>query len=764
MKFETVTEAHIREALVDFEKRGLPDGFRESTGFDVEVDGKLYPPKPLMAYANQRATGEPLLNNFRGGRNTDCFKAFGRLGFRVIPRANPADLAVWVNRYIELISNEGKGNSYNELYKWEAVKWFQSHWTDQLEASNVLDVIGDAFSKSGNLLSGQHFLPLKMLLEMARVNPERTSQALRELFDEAMELEKRLLNFEEFGRWYLKEYRPGEKISHYQSDRAMMAYLTMRYPKKYFLYKNGMFNKFCALTGFWPKYGSARRGSNEVVFDFMSMCEALKIVLLSNANLMEAHRARIPEDFALEDDSNLLVQDFVYSVGTYLSAAPEQDEDLAKEMKEHFRRWLLEEQGVQSSTASSYLRAIELLELHFAVKVYGQNQAQLESLYADLKANQRTQKYHHPEASSYGKHYFYSAAIDQFIRFLNRHGDVAATSELNQIFFGPPGTGKTFNTINEAVKIAAPDFFAENENHRSEVRQRFDELLISEGEHEDGQIGFTTFHQSMSYEDFIEGIKPARPREGDAYLKYDIEEGIFKKMCRLAEENEGKNYVLIIDEINRGNVSAIFGELITLIEPNKRAGTEEALEVVLPYSKKIFSVPKNLYLIGTMNTADRSVEALDSALRRRFAFTEMAPDANVIAQHGELSESNGILEEAGVKVDLVKLLETINARIEVLRDKDCLIGHSYLMEVKTLADLRRAFKDKIIPLLQEYFFADLGKMSLILGPSFVTAEGADRIGFAKGHDYDGMLVNELQERKVYRLTSPDTWDFEQIIA
>jgi 5-methylcytosine-specific restriction protein B len=268
----------------------------------------------------------------------------------------------------------------------------------------------------------------------------------------------------------------------------------------------------------------------------------------------------------------------------------------------------------------------------------------------------------------------------------------------------------------------------------------------------------------MSYEDFIEGIKPSSPKEGDSYLKYDVEEGIFKKMCRLAAANEEKNYVLIIDEINRGNVSAIFGELITLVEPNKRAGAEESLGIVLPYSKAIFSVPKNLHIIGTMNTADRSVEALDSALRRRFAFKEMAPDPDVIAAHGKLAENNGVLEEGRLKVNLPELLKTINGRIELLRDKDCLIGHSYLMEVKTLEDLRRAFLDKIIPLLQEYFFADLGKLSLILGPSFVEVVNDKEVSFAKGHDYDQLLVNELQERKVYRLTSPDIWDFEQILA
>jgi 5-methylcytosine-specific restriction protein B len=164
-------------------------------------------------------------------------------------------------------------------------------------------------------------------------------------------------------------------------------------------------------------------------------------------------------------------------------------------------------------------------------------------------------------------------------------------------------------------------------------------------------------------------------------------------------------HVLIIDEINRANVSKVFGELITLIEPSKRAGATEALEVILPYSKKPFSVPGNLYLIGTMNTADRSLATLDIALRRRFDFLEMSPDPETLS---------GILLQS---IDISKLLRVMNQRIEVLLDRDHALGHAYLLPLKSdpsLARLACIFRKQILPLLQEYFFEDWERIRWVL--------------------------------------------------
>lgn len=516
--------------------------------------------------------------------------------------------------------------------------------------------------------------------------------------------------------------------------------------------------------------------------------------------------------------------------------------------------------------------------------------------------------------------------------------------ELNQIFFGPPGTGKTYNTINEAIKIADPEFYKANHNNRDELKKRFKLLLLNNDNENVGQIGFTTFHQSMSYEDFIEGIKPLEP-DTDKYLKYKIQEGIFKRICRIANDSinavdvkpdsllslsqdefdnahfykmslgnsqsdldneiydyciqnncialgwgdgydytgkdeksikefaiekgierfsvtainqfkillkvgdyviisngnyyvraigkvvgeyeyreespfansssynqfrnvewiftdksipateiynknlsqqtiyqlikseikqeffvkdkkvdlvklpkNPKNYVLIIDEINRGNVSSIFGELITLIEKDKRAGTDEELSVVLPYSKKEFKVPQNVFIIGTMNTADRSIEALDTALRRRFSFREMPPKPELILLEGKLKDKNGKIDD----IDVVEILKVMNDRIEKLIDKDHKIGHSYFLGIETLDELKQAFKDKVIPLLEEYFFGDFGKISLVLGSSFITKSSKSGVLFAKNNEYDPSVANDLLERSVYEITSTNNWDFKAI--
>jgi hypothetical protein len=516
--------------------------------------------------------------------------------------------------------------------------------------------------------------------------------------------------------------------------------------------------------------------------------------------------------------------------------------------------------------------------------------------------------------------------------------------DLNQIFFGPPGTGKTYHTINEAIKIADPVFYQEHKDDRDKLKERFKLLLLNNDNEDIGQIGFTTFHQSFSYEDFIEGIKPLKPLLGDTYLKYDIREGVFKRICRLANDSikakelesknlinlneeefektqfykislgntqleedkeifgyciknncitigfgEGKNleglgekdiriwgkeknqsddsirslnyfknflkighyilvsngnhycraigkvvgeyeyqespfsdnstynhfrkiewlvsgedipvkdlyyknftqktiynlekseikkeffikgiksdlmqlpknpknFVLVIDEINRGNVSSIFGELITLIEKDKRAGTEEELSVTLPYSKKEFKVPQNVYIIGTMNTADRSIEALDTALRRRFSFREMPPKPELIVKEGKLKDKQGKVGD----IDVVRILETINDRIEKLIDKDHKIGHSYFLGVSDENELKAAFKNKVIPLLEEYFFGDFGKISLVLGSSFITKTTKANVAFAKNNEYDPSIAADLLERSVYEVTESINWDFKAI--
>jgi len=209
---------------------------------------------------------------------------------------------------------------------------------------------------------------------------------------------------------------------------------------------------------------------------------------------------------------------------------------------------------------------------------------------------------------------------------------------------------------------------------------------------------------------------------------------------------DNKPHVLIIDEINRGNISRIFGELITLIEPSKRAGKDEAISVTLPYSKVPFSVPKNLYIIGTMNTADRSLALMDTALRRRFDFIEMMPDRSLVSEGVE-----------GVNVRL--MLKKINQRIEVLYDREHTIGHSFLMNAKSLADLQTAFKNKILPLLEEYFYDDWEKIRLVLADKdqnfYQKLDNDDDLFLGMDNDYDGQIK--------YRRTNVEEYSQEAFI-
>lgn len=504
---------------------------------------------------------------------------------------------------------------------------------------------------------------------------------------------------------------------------------------------------------------------------------------------------------------------------------------------------------------------------------------------------------------------------------------IESNQALNQILYGPPGTGKTYTTVEKAISIVNPRFDLKQD--RNKVKEEYERLV------KNGEIVFTTFHQSMSYEDFIEGIKPttisgredeeASENSMDEHkpIQYEIQDGVFKRLCQRAKggalmkldfdslwkrffdhlmESKGEvvfksisseikfekedssenvlnvrfkkttddpskegrrlfqarknaakkifderldasdptvntrqeiekilsagrstiynavynyffefnklgekfkskkekgNFVLIIDEINRGNVSQIFGELITLIEEDKRLGREEQLEVVLPYSKKPFGVPANLYLIGTMNTADRSVEALDAALRRRFTFEEMAPRPELLRpsmmlqrlwikyedlawkdpnweqaesdflklftaeildrKKYEALENETIFENLNLKFDKIVdfkginfevILNGLNKRIEKLLDKDHQIGHSYFINVFSFDQLKSAFCNKIIPLLQEYFFGDYGKIGLILGQKFFENEYDSEVKFKNFFDYSD---DGFSERKIYRL-------------
>jgi 5-methylcytosine-specific restriction protein B len=233
------------------------------------------------------------------------------------------------------------------------------------------------------------------------------------------------------------------------------------------------------------------------------------------------------------------------------------------------------------------------------------------------------------------------------------------------------------------------------------------------------RYSFVTFHQSYGYEEFVEGLRPVL--DGDAEsgeIQYEIRSGVFKDLCRRAWSEPDQRFAMVIDEINRGNISKIFGELITLIEPDKRDGAENAVSVTLPYSGERFSVPANVDIIGTMNTADRSLALLDTALRRRFEFVPVMPDS----RDDPGAPLAGLRVSAGEQViDIPRMLDAINQRVEALYDRDHCIGHAYFTPLAKVPDgderlvaLQQVFSTRILPLLEEYFFEDWQKIRLVL--------------------------------------------------
>ena len=375
---------------------------------------------------------------------------------------------------------------------------------------------------------------------------------------------------------------------------------------------------------------------------------------------------------------------------------------------------------------------------------------------------------------------------------------------LNTIIYGPPGTGKTYsiskykskliskqiskfsNLIKGNVKDALLFLFNKNDNlpanpfdiWRSEEFQKlqeyngrtrsngsavrnelaYDDVMFNrvedngrvmyrasadgleyirsliEIQNEQPRAGindffeFVTFHQSYGYEEFIEGIRAETNDIGN--ISYSVRDGVFKAFCRRAENDQDNNYLFVIDEINRGNISKIFGELITLLEPNKRLGAKEEMTTTLPYSGDKFGVPSNVYIVGTMNTADRSIALLDIALRRRFDFIEIMPNPKLLS-----SNVGG--------VDLQKLLSSINISLSNKIDRNHQIGHSYFMDINVLADLHNVWYQKIIPLLQEYFYEDNDDLRSVL-KIFINN---DEIAKLDGDEFKEALVSIYEEKQ-----------------
>ena len=937
---EKITKEHVLAAVNRIKTEQF--ALTPSTKFDVLIEGTTYPPKEIMRYAHEQMNGQHKWE-LGGGKATN--KYLERMGFDIISKMDNPVQALII-RYKKYLQNDRLSN---EIYKWNLLAQFRGR--PNIEVDDFYKEI-----KETNFFNLIYPVGIGVIHHLAKDRTEPYRECFIQLFNESIPLIDRI-NY--FNSETLKIYRQlvtEENRSHHHDERTIATFLTYHNPSLYTFYKDSFYQKYCKLIGINAK------PKGEKYAHYLSLIDDfINDYINDDEELLNLVNEIIPIDAFKDESHKLLAQDILYQtldkqigmersfwrIGTddnngtsywdYMksnkracigwSELGDLTEKNIKTKKDIER--LLDDEGFYPNDKRNLSRkAGEILNFYSEMKVGDVVLAQKGDSVLGIGILSDEYIYEKGAGFAHQKPVDWLTTIPILknkegtltsvyklsdINLINKINELFNNNKieitdfseknykmntpLNQILYGPPGTGKTYNTINKALEIIGETIEGKT---REEIKKTFNNKL------DEGQIVFTTFHQSMSYEDFIEGIKPLKPLVSDSFVKYDIINGIFKSVCENAKSNflnsisqnksilsfeeafeqlkedwddntemkfplktEGydftiigfnqnaiqfkkasggthhslsnntlkeyyygkeydvkkglglyftpvlnklkqyslnkkldatvKPYVLIIDEINRGNVSQIFGELITLIEEDKRLGAKEELQVTLPYSKEKFGVPPNLYIIGTMNTADRSVEALDTALRRRFSFTEMPPMPNLLSPQRKIWElwwdypdlqwdaepyktketllyellgvpedlkpSNSIwlkMKDHGKNEDQIALfdnipfnginleilLNIINKRIEKLLDKDHQIGHSYFMSVSSIEDLLLAFQDKIIPLLQEYFFGDYGKIGLVLGSGFITIKPLDSENVFAKFDYP---TDGYDEKQIYQI-------------
>ena len=688
-------------------------------------------------------------------------------------------------QYLVLTQNQ------DELYKWELGKKFKENWNlDAIDFSKMLSSI-----KLGNLLSQQS----TSFYNLARKNPDDARQYFQFIFDDSNSIDKRIRDTNINANELLKKWHPSWTISG-QDERTLSVFWAFNDMSNHAPYKSSFYTKYCSLIGVKSvspreKYSDYLRLLNEFIRDYIEKDEAL--IKLHDSFLDSSKHISDPEH-------KLMAQNILYSIldGYWNPENSEDKKDISNDLIEiidmkgnlntilygppgtgktyHINNLIERLESIKNESNSDLIILDELKNFwHLAPGQGGY-------LWPKLK-----------EGDYLGYEWCNSNLGDLSKMDLNTQSIITAFSKVKKGDYFCVISGKKllgvakathdydyqktiknelwdFQTIKvEWIKIFeiplllnsthTPSFARLNNGSRWEsIKTELSNEGIFIGDSKTTiktilkkNFTFTTFHQSTSYEDFIEGIKPIISENQDDKLLYSVEQGSFYIACDKAanlagysdlneaiedtKENRRQKFsnaipfYYFIDEINRGNVSSIFGELITLIEDNKRLGAKAEILADLPYSNNLFGIPSNLYIIGTMNTADRSVEALDTALRRRFSFEEMLPKPELLKDKGE----NGSGKVGAIVLE--ELLTTINERIEALVDRDHTIGHAFFMEVDSLDSLRNVFANKVIPLLQEYFYGDYAKMEMVIGSDFFDVKESSKIIFAvKPEDFESI--------------------------
>lgn len=620
----------------------------------------------------------------------------------------------------------------DEMYKWEAIQHFQKNWN--IDAENFFDMFMEATDKTNNLLANMNNYPRGMMKTFAAADPEAVRVMFKGLFDERRDLAERIDQFIASAEELRVKYDDGTWRQHYQTANAISTYLWLRYPDKYYIYKYSEVRAVAKEidSDFVPKKGGA---TANVEGGFKLYNEIRKVIVMDDELDMLLKNA-LKESCYPDSKKITMTIDVGFFVSRFYNQEKEADLD-ALHSDAEFSKWyaavidtlykmggkgkrpdvhqkIIEDYGItehdlkviNSSGNVKVLNEIDwarnylvyegfidklesglwsLTDLGKTVIITDELAGKLTAKWGKIKSAKREHRYvPEMDLSPYYKYrekdernsnipYTKGDFLGQVYMTEERYDTLAALlqNKKNLILQGAPGVGKTF-----AAKRLAYSMM---------------------GEKDESRIEFIQFHQNYSYEDFIMGY---RPREEG----FKLTEGIFYQFCLKAAEHPDKDYFFIIDEINRGNMSKIFGELLMLIEKDYRG-----ISAKLAYSRKEFAVPKNLYIIGMMNTADRSLAMIDYALRRRFSFFEMEPAFNskgFKAYQASLQNEtlNALIEQV---IDLNREIKTDDSLGEGF-----LIGHSYFcgQEECTEEWMKSIVYYSIIPMLQEYWFDDRQKV------------------------------------------------------
>ncbi len=640
-----------------------------------------------------------------------------------------------------------------EKYKWEAVKCFQDSWN--VNAEDFAEMLSRCLSKTGNLLASTNNFPEKMITGFAKTSPEEVRAMFIDLFDESREVYERMEAFKTRAAVLLERYGNGAG-QHYQHENAVSAYLWLRYPNKYYIYK---FSEVKAVASELESNYQFKKGAYaDNIRNCFKLYDEIRNELKQDAELINLFRGQLTDTCYPDPELNTLTFDIAFYISRYNSQeqAAQQDLPVREPIQQNilpFRAgeegrgywwlnanpkvWRFSElaageevsytlynddgnkrrvfQNFLDARAGDWVIGYEVNPVKQVVaiaqicteqdgeeivikKIEGLDSPIDYQTLRDCPELENMEYFRNPRGSLFKLTKAEFDCIMDLIRednplepetafepytrenFLEevymtgeRYDRLAALlrNKKNIILQGAPGVGKTF-----AAKRLAYSIMGEQDENRVELVQ---------------------FHQNYSYEDFVMGYKPA----GEGFeLKY----GIFYRFCHKASNQPGKDFFFIIDEINRGNMSRIFGELLMLIECGYR-GTE----VSLAYNGLPFSVPENVYIIGMMNTADRSLAMIDYALRRRFSFFEMEPGFDAA---GFLQYQNGLDNET--LNELIARVKALNKEIALdpSLGKGFCIGHSYFCGcIQCTEEWLRSIVDyDILPTLEEYWFDDMNRL------------------------------------------------------